>query len=325
MQCFTPLKAQRVINSDGSISIDFKGGNTNSIMDLNLPCGRCIGCRLRRSKQWATRCMHEAQLHDRNIFITLTFNEQKINNNYSLDKSDFQNFMKRLRKLFYSEKFQKQFPNYHKGKIRYFHCGEYGENLGRPHHHACLFNCDFPDKILYKKTPNGDSLFTSDLLNSVWQHNGFALIGDVTFDSAAYVARYCTKKITGKNADEHYQGREPEYMTCSRRPAIGLEWIQKYLSDVFPHDEIIINGKKMSVNRYYEKYLEKHDPDMYYDVKTSRESMDIKEDAVRRIREYEVQTLRQKTISRSYESPSTDTNDFDKQQLEYFKRNKENL
>lgn len=110
MQCFTPLKAQRCRTSLGNYYICFKGKNPEALQDLQIPCGRCMGCRLERSRQWATRCMHEAQLHDRNSFITLTFNDEKINNNYSLIKSDFQNFIKRLRKMYYSNNFKKKIP-----------------------------------------------------------------------------------------------------------------------------------------------------------------------------------------------------------------------
>ena len=287
-----------------------------------------MGCRLERSRQWATRCMHEAQLHDKNVFITLTFNDENLNDQGSLQKQDFQNFIKRLRKYYYSDKFKKKYPNYHQGKIRYFHCGEYGDKFSRPHHHACLFNCDFPDKELLKKNKTGDNLYTSKILTDLWAEQGHCYIGDVIFESAAYVARYCTKKITGKKADEYYSGRQPEYMTCSKKPAIGKEWLDRYLSDVFPHDEIIMRGKKMRVNRYYEKYLEKLDPEMLTSVKINREEKDYLDDAARRIREYEVQQLRQKTITRSYEQQSKYSLDtYDQDSLEYLKRfnNKENL
>lgn len=321
MQCYTPLKAQRCRTSDGSYYISFDFKNKEALQELQLPCGRCMGCRLERSRQWATRCMHEAQLHTQNSFITLTFNNQNINQTETLHKPDFQNFIKRLRKLYYSRNFQQKYPNFHKGKIRYFHCGEYGENFSRPHHHACLFNCDFPDKIQYKTTKNGDTLYTSEILNNLWQDNGYAYIGNVTFESAAYVARYCTKKINGTKADEYYSGRQPEYMTCSKNPAIGKEWMDKYLSDVFPSDEIIMRGKKMRVNRYYEKYLEKIDKDMLYHIKATREEKDYEDDAARRIREYECQQIRQKTISRDYEQQSTYSLDtYDQDSLEYLKR-----
>ena len=100
--------------------------------------------------------------------------------------------------------------------VRFFHCGEYGELLYRPHYHACLFGFDFSDKVLWS-TRGGVRLYRSKILEKLWTF-GFSTIGDVTFESAAYVARYCTKKITGDKADEHYNGRSPEYVTMSRPP-----------------------------------------------------------------------------------------------------------
>lgn len=115
-------------------------------------------------------------------------------------------------------------------------------------------------------------------------------------------------------------------MTCSKNPAIGRQWLEKYLSDVFPSDEIILRGQKMRVNRYYEKYLEKTNPEMYIDLKQTRESQEYEDDADRRIREYEVQQLRQKTITRQFETQQLYSLDnYDKQSLEYLKRNKEKI
>jgi len=229
---------------------------------INLPCGRCIGCRLEKSRQWAVRCVHEAQLHQENSFITLTFNQScpldgtKTDPTYSLHKHHFQRFMKRLRKE-YPEK-----------QIKYFHCGEYGEKSERPHHHACLFNHDFEDKILYKES-NGIKLYTSEKLQKLWPF-GHSTIGDVTFDSAAYVARYITKKITGKLAEEHYKGRLPEFCTMSRRPAIAKQWLQKYTSDVYPQDYVVIRGKKSKPSKYYDKQLELTNPKEYETIKAER-------------------------------------------------------
>lgn len=321
MQCKTPLQAQRCKAYDGSYYISFTENNPEAFQALKLPCGQCMGCRLERSRTWAVRCMHEAQLHPHNIFLTLTFNDQNLNANYSLQTQDFQNFMKRLRKRFYSKKFARKYPNFHSGKIRYFHCGEYGDNFSRPHHHACLFNLDFPDKKLYKRTRDGHNLYSSQLLDELWQGQGYAYFGAVTFESAAYVARYCTKKINGQAAEQHYQGRKPEYMTCSKNPAIGLDWIKKFISDAFPSDFIIMNGKKMRPARYYEKYLEKTDNEAYILLKQTREETEFIEDADRLLREYEVQQLRQQTISRTLEN-STKLNTYDIKALEFLKNRK---
>lgn len=252
MACYHPLHAVRM--SDGSISFkeqitklglfsqlfqfrQFRGLDIYPVEDLKLPCGRCIGCRLERSKQWALRCIHEASLHDQNCFITLTFDDEYMNVGGSLDKRDFQLFMKRLRKKFGAG-------------IRFFHCGEYGDQLERPHHHACLFGFDFPDKVLFRAGKY--RLYRSKALEELWPY-GFCTIGSVSFDSAAYVARYVMKKVTGEMAEDHYQGRQPEYVTMSRRPGIARKWFEQFAGDVFPKDYINFKGMKLKPPRYYDE------------------------------------------------------------------------
>ena len=211
---------------------------------LQIPCGQCIGCRLEHARQWACRCMHEASLYEQNSFITLTFNDDNLNPDLSLHKEDFVLFMKRLRKYF-----DYRFDT----KIRFFHCGEYGapENGSRPHHHAILFGCDFPDKVICgmsKKFP----IYKSEILKSLWPY-GFSWIGTVTFESCGYVARYVLKKITGKDSRDYYGNRIPPYVTMSRRPGIGLGWLEKYVRDVYPNDFILLhNGIQCKPPRYYD-------------------------------------------------------------------------
>lgn len=248
---------------------------------LPLSCGRCIGCRLERSRQWASRAVHEASLYPQNCFVTLTFREacpldgENIDPTVSLHKYHFQRFVKRLRRqmalglLIKKRKDKKGYvPKYQSPKIRYLHCGEYGENLGRPHHHAIFFNFDPPDK-LYWKTKEGNRLYTSKLLEDLWSY-GFVVIGDVSFESAAYVARYIEKKITGENAEGYYDGRKPEYSTMSRRPGLGNDWFKKYTDDIFPKDFVVIRGKRSNVPKYYNKLYELTNPDEYGSIRTVR-------------------------------------------------------
>jgi len=259
MPCFRPLKGYRASSpnpSTGKYSVVFNARKGMIDKPIDLPCGQCIHCRLEKSRQWAMRCVHEASLHSKNCFITLTYNDENKPQNNSLDLSTFQGFMKRLRK------------RYGHG-IRYFHCGEYGETLGRPHYHALLFNFDFPDKTLWS-TNSEFPLYTSESLSELW-NLGFSTIGDLTFESAAYCARYVTKKITGDLAKDHYQGRKPEYCTMSRRKGIGYGWIEKYRNDVYPFDEVIIRGKKMKPAKAYDRFLELNFPTEYEEVKQSRE------------------------------------------------------
>lgn len=185
---------------------------------------------------------HEASLYDRNCFLTLTLADDHLPEDLSLDVRTFQLFMKKLRK---------RFP---KNRIRFFHCGEYGERFGRPHYHAILFNFDFDDKVFAKTSERGDRLYTSKTLDEIWGL-GNCWIGAVTFESTAYVARYVTKKVTGARAPEHYQGRKPEYTTMSRRPGIGAAWIQKFKTDVYPWDEVSIRGRHVKPPRFYDATL----------------------------------------------------------------------
>jgi hypothetical protein len=152
--------------------------------EITLPCRQCIGCLLERSRQWAIRSMHEASLHIKNCFITLTYRPEDLPPFGSLDYKHFQLFMKRLRKKFTGQ------------KIKFYMCGEYGENLSRPHYHACLFGFSFPDLVRYHKTPTGDQLYTSVILNDLWG-KGSCTVGEVNFKTAGYTARYCLKKLNG--------------------------------------------------------------------------------------------------------------------------------
>lgn len=247
MTCYHPLLAYR---EDGKVVFNKPFPLAKG---FNLPCGQCIGCRLKYSQEWAVRLMHENQMHDQSCFVTLTFSPESLQareNPNSLDKSEFQRFMKRLRKQYGK-------------KIRFFHCGEYGEENKRPHYHAILFGVDFEDKELFK-VRDEIRLYTSEKLAKLWPY-GFVTLGQVSLESCAYVARYVTKKITGKDAENHYiywdpltgEGTpiQPEYATMSRKPGIGKEWFDKYKSDVYPHDYVVVKKHKIRPPRYYDKLL----------------------------------------------------------------------
>lgn len=227
-----------------------------------VPCGRCIGCRLERARQWAIRCMHESELHEQNSFITLTYRPNELiyggNLTGTLVPRHLTLFWKRLRK------------EYGDG-IRYFACGEYGDQYNRPHYHAALFGLDFQDKRLLKTTANGDNLYTSDSLDSLWTH-GDTIIGALTFESASYVARYIMDKKLG-NQKEYYeqQGIEPEFVRMSRRPGLGTGWYDKYRSDLYPHGYAVIRGGiKSSIPRFYNNKYEISHPIQFKKLKLKR-------------------------------------------------------
>lgn len=255
MPCFKPLKAWRSTRflESGKRGITFSTLDAKLDAPLDLPCGQCIGCRLEKSRQWAIRCVHEGQMHEESCFLTLTYSPENLPPGGSLRPADLQLFMKRLRKHIAPT------------KVRYFQCGEYGSQLGRPHHHAILFGFNFPDRR--KVTP---TLWRSPLLEELWPH-GHSSIGEATFESAAYVARYVVKKVTGDAAESHYQGKVKEYVTMSRRPGIGATWYTRYKSDVYPHDQVIIRGGiRCKPPRFYDGRLEIENPKLLRALKLSR-------------------------------------------------------
>lgn len=248
MPCFSPLKGWRSksANPNGKRPIVFNRKDAFIDLPVEVPCGQCIGCRLERSRQWAVRCVHEAKLHEQNSFITLTYSQNYLPPDGGLRKEDVQKFFKRFRKLI------------HPQKLRYFYCGEYGEDLGRPHYHAIIFGYDFPDKKLLRSGEH--PIYTSETLSTLWPF-GISSIGSVTFESAAYVARYVTKKVTGQAAEDHYKGRQPEFVDMSRRPGVAKEFALKYKDEILNNDSVICRGIEMRPPRFYDNIYDIHGDD----------------------------------------------------------------
>lgn len=211
--------------------------------------------------------MHEASLYERNSFVTLTYAQEHLPKRSMLDYPAFQKFMKRLRKAAGSN------------GVRFYMCGEYGPENGRPHYHACLFNWDFVDKKYWRVSPSGEKLYRSELLERLWPY-GNCEIGNVTFQSAAYVARYCVQKVTGHNARLHYRRVDqdgvyqlpPEFNKMSLKPGIGATWLQKFQKDVYPHDYVVVNGKEVKPPKYYDKLFSKVAPGDFEEIQFLRES-----------------------------------------------------
>lgn len=259
MPCYQPLKGwyARRRNESGKRSIVFNRDDAARILaPLSVPCGRCLGCQLERARIWALRCVHEAKLYERNCFITLTYKDECLPDGGTLVPEHFVGFMKRLR--------------WHYGEgIRFFHCGEYGEKLGRPHHHALLFNHWFEDAEPVRRLAgaSGNPLFRSVSLEKLWGH-GFGTIGMASFESASYIARYTMKKFG--RSDAEYGGRVKEYLTMSRRPGIGRGWFEKYRRDVYPSDECVVNGKVVKPPRYYDNLADSCVPSVMARVRSRR-------------------------------------------------------
>ena len=275
MKCFKPLQGYRVFPPDEKPFLTFKDKFKTDLRTeaVEVRCGNCIGCRLTKSRDWAIRIAHEATQHKENSFITLTYAEEHLPAYGGLNPDDWTMFMHRLRKrITYKDKDK---------KIRFYMCGEYGtdENafnkIGRPHFHAIIFGHDFTDDRLFKEERKGNKTYVSPMLDQAWG-KGLTEIGNVTFESASYVAGYVVKKINGDAAKDHYlrvnqvTGEavpiKPEYARMSRggrkkgTGGIGAGWYEKYSEDL-EKGFITIGGKKRPIPQYYRDILKERNPE----------------------------------------------------------------
>lgn len=212
---------------------------------FQLPCGKCIDCRLAYAREWAIRCVHEAQMYEENSFVTLTYSDTFLKSP-KLQYDDFQKFMKRLRKT-------------QNEPIPMFVTGEYGEHTKRPHWHAIIFNWYPSDAKHFRTNERGDKIFTSDALSLLWG-KGHVEIGSVTMESAGYCARYSAKKLVhGKDQDHDFHPISKK----SSKHAIGKKWLETYWPQVASLGFIYAKSDKLPVPRYYQKWLQRHQPEAW--------------------------------------------------------------
>lgn len=190
---------------------------------LLVPCGKCRACRIARAREWATRIVHESEYHQKSVFITLTYNEENLPTSLSLDKTHLQKFFKRLRKGLEADG----------TKIKYYACGEYGENYGRPHYHAIIFGLGIDFEFEW-----------------YWKY-GFIKTGTVTYESARYVADYIGKALNGPLADEVYKGKERPFQLFSK--GLGKQFALDNAERIQRDLNLTIYGKDVGLPRYYKK------------------------------------------------------------------------
>lgn len=263
MSCYRPLKGFRT--PAGVVFSEL--GRYDILGPIELPCGQCIGCRLRRAQDWQLRVMHEASLWPSNCFVTLTYARGQLPPDGSLDHRDFQLFMKRTRKFL-------------KHKVRFYMCGEYGPKEGRPHYHACLFNADFREgRQPVGKSGSGHLFYEQADLTRLWGL-GFATVQDLVPETASYCARYIMKKALGEQAKTAYLDCDddgvitqlkPEYAAMSLKPGIGARWFERYQRDVFPHDFVIHQGTERQVPKYYDRLLKRSKAQIQDDIEHARQ------------------------------------------------------
>lgn len=258
---------------------------------IEIPCGKCIACRLAYSKEWATRCMLEAKQYEHNYFVTITYSPEEVPindklGNLTLNPKDLQDFMKRLRK-YYEQHFNHQ-------NIRFYACGEYGSTTRRPHYHILGFNLPIFDMIPLKRTKTGDQLYYSPTVEKIWG-KGNVWIGEINWNTCAYVARYIMKKQKGPDAMQYYEenGEVPEFVRMSRRPGIGQKYFEENYKQIYMCDEIIIKKRnkqgKFEVQsvkpaRYYDKLYDQLDPENMALIKEARQKSAIENEKLRQQR-----------------------------------------
>lgn len=245
MTCYRPVTAWKP--DDGPIFFSEKP----DCREIKISCGQCIGCRISKREEWTLRLMAESKMHEKSSFVTLTYDEDHVPADYSLNYRHFQLFMKRLRQRV--------------GPLRFFVAGEYGDQFGRPHYHALLFGCNFDfDRVKSNSMYSAFDLYTSPCLESCWGQ-GFVSIGEVTYASARYTASYVVKRRTGVDSDEYYTRivpstgelvfLRPEFARMSLKPGIGEAWIKKFYPECVVHDGMVINGKLKRLPRYFDEKI----------------------------------------------------------------------
>lgn len=338
MSCFHPLLGislgvkengkddYRIIPYDDQKKKDYEAAGVKVV---EIPCGRCIGCRLEYSRQWANRMMLELQYHDSAYFVTLTYSDDFVprmpvsdpetgeytRDSYSLRKDHLSKFIKHVRK---------HFPD---DKIRFFGVGEYGSKTVRPHYHVIIYGLHLDDLKLYKRTPQGDFLYTSEKLSKCWSNYvkfpsgreiydqiGWVVVAPVTWETCAYTARYVTKKMSGPLGDWFIsQNMELPFSLMSRRPGIARQWYEDH-PDWTEKEYINIGGdkpRKFRPPKYFDRILEEDIPEVFMSRK------EVRDDYVRRSRE-----LLESQLDKPYLSYLADKENQLKSKLKALDRNK---
>lgn len=250
---------------------------------LKLPCRHCVGCRLDKSREWANRIVMEQVYYDESWFLTLTYDDEHLPPAYPTDpstgeilsvhgtlvKKDLQDFLKRLR--FNSKQI-----------LRYYAAGEYGTSTFRPHYHILIFGLHLDDLKLLRDNFQGQPYYTSDFISKCWPF-GFHILGRVTWQSAAYVARYTMKKATHGFDKRYYEAAaiEPEFQTMSLRPAIGRRYLDDH-PEIFEYSTFNVStpygGRKMTLPEYFKKvYKEQHPKEAFERSLRARVNVEVKE------------------------------------------------
>lgn len=224
--------------------LDIEDVYSTAVSDIKLiPCGKCIGCRIDKARDWAVRICCEMQVHENpSWFLTLTYDNDHMDS-LSLDKEHVRKFIKDLRNYVYY-KFDTS--------IRYFLCGEYGDNSGRRHYHVIVFNLPKGD-ISPRSSSNGFIYYESKVISDIWS-KGYVVIADLNLNTASYVARYTLKK-QGLKKYEDLNVQAP-FILMSTRPGLGYDYLIAHKDSLIERPYILIDHNFYSLPRYFKRVLE---------------------------------------------------------------------
>lgn len=197
---------------------------------MQVPCCKCMPCRIRRRSEWTVRLFHELDYWKKACFVTLTYSPEKLPQASdgrvgTLVKRHLQLFHKRLR--------------YNTGvAYKYYAVGEYGEHYMRPHYHGIYFGFGPQDKKVFEEA---------------WLDGCRVHIGTVTHDSIQYVAGYVEDKLYGDEAEKVYGSFEPPFPLMSKN--LGERFVKDHADQILERGGITVYGKEVGIPRYYKKKL----------------------------------------------------------------------
>lgn len=267
-----------------------------------IPCQKCIGCQLEKSRQWANRGYLERKMWEQNWFVTLTYDDdhlpmaEEITTSNDITFTDIDGNWKGILipkdlELFRKNLRQKLNRNQGETGIRFLYCGEYGGKKDRPHYHLIIFNCNLPKDSFYNPKVIKDEIYWQNyIIEESWggirgknwdfpidpDSKGKSNISEVTWNNIAYTARYIMKKQNGLYSEEDYaaKGQIKEFFGASTMPGIGKPYFDEHWKEIYERDEIIIKNKKGTIStrppKYFDDLLQKIDPERMEAIKRKR-------------------------------------------------------
>lgn len=255
MDCpyYTPI----IIN----LGVDARSGDTRGVymqcthpvylksVKMKVPCGRCIHCKIQKTREWTLRCYHESLYHPFNSFVTLTYADSVYESycDKSVSKDDLSRYIKNLRRKLAPIRF------------KYFACGEYGKKFGRCHYHLILFGIPHD---------------TPAIVNT-WK-DGLVDSRPLIFERIKYICGYVRKKLDGERSG----GRDPAFQLSSTK--LGLKWFEDNFEYLSKYLSCRIEGVDFGLPKYYKLKLLERDPSL---LSRFEELASIKnEDYIKRMR-----------------------------------------